>query len=108
MLYSSTRTGARQIFLTRFPEVEQQEWSVSADGGVAAWFGDDNDEILFVNERLVYRVAFESEPDVRLGVPEQLFELPANTKLTDFDGSSRFLGIHNLRGKSRLYVHTDW
>jgi serine/threonine protein kinase len=109
MLYSSKRTGARQVFLTRFPPTEDEEWSVSAEGGEAAWFGDEGDEIFFVNEVVVHRVAFETEPVVRLGTPEPLFPLPANTDVLDYDGSNRFLCRRRLRsGKSRVYVDTDW
>jgi serine/threonine-protein kinase len=108
MLYSSKRTGARQVLLTRVPGTEEEEWRVSAEGGEAAWFGDENDEILFVNEHVVYRVALETAPVVRLGAPERLFDLPTNIVLTDYDGSSRLLGVRNSTGKSWLYVDTDW
>ena len=62
-----------------------------------------------MNGRNVYRVSLETEPVVRLGAPELLFELPSNIQLRDYDGSSRFLGVRNSRrGKSRVYVDTGW
>ena len=71
-------------------------------------FGDEGDEIFFVNEAVLHRVAFETEPVVRLGAPEPLFKLPASTELLDYDGSSRFLCLRRRSGKSRVYVDTGW
>ena len=55
--------------------------------------------------RSVFRVAFESEPEVRLGVPERLFDLPPATKLSDYDGRGRFMGTRNPVW-GRVYVDT--
>ncbi len=109
MIYSSLRTGVRQVFLSRFPPTAQEEWSVSAEGAEAAWFGEASDEIFFVHEGVLNRVAFDARPVVRLGSPEALFRLPANLELLDYDGSDRFLAKRtSWPGKSRLYVDTDW
>ena len=107
MLHSSERTGSRQLYLTRFPLTEE-EWSVTADGGENAWFAADNSEILFQHQNSLYRVTFETEPEVRLGVPELLFEVTPDTALTDYDGEGRFLASRNaVSGRRLVYVDTQ-
>jgi hypothetical protein len=107
MLHSSKRTEDRQVFLTRFPP-DEDEWPVSAEGGEAAWFGVEGAEILFLHEGLVHRVAFDPTSTSSLGIPEPLFELPANITLVDYDDThGRFLAIR-ASGRRRVAVDTGW
>ena len=104
MLITQGRAGRREVFLASFPEGDRRR-PVSVGGGERAWFATDGTEILYVSGRSVFRVAFESEPEVRLGVPERLFDLPPATTLRDYDGRGRFMGNRNAVW-GRVYVDT--
>ncbi len=91
MLHTSGPVGLAQVYLTRFPP-DGEEWRVSAEGGESAWFAADGTEILYLHEHGMYRVALETEPTVRLGVPERLFTVPHDTNVMAYDGRGRFMG----------------
>ncbi len=90
-------SSAQEVFLTRFPGGEG-EWQVSTDGGREAAFSPDGSEIHFVNDRKLYRVSLQTEPDVLLGAPEFIGQAEEGTKLyaTSEEGSGRFLATQTL------------
>jgi len=112
MLYTSERTGEAQVYLSRFPPKANEDWPVSASGCRKAWFLDDLSAIVFLDEEEptgVFRVSLETEPGVRLGIPELLFELDPDAHVSDFDGVDRFLGAtSDPPGKRRLVFTTEW
>jgi hypothetical protein len=112
MLYSSRRTGEKQVYMTRFPPERNEEWPVSGPGCDQAWFLEDQSAILFVDDgepRRVLRVSFEARPEVRLGAPEPVFELEGGVQLADFDGVDRFLGTTSEPpGRRHLVISTEW
>ena len=87
---------------------EEVAQEIRSAGGEAAWFGVGNAEILFLHEGLVHRVAFDPASTPSLGIPEPLFELPANITLMDYDDThGRFLALR-ASGRRRVVVATGW
>ena len=111
MLYSSKRTGEMQVYLSRFPPKATEDWPVSAKGSGAAWFLEDRSAIVFVDEedpRTTFRVSFEADPEVKLGLPEPLFAAEPGARTLDFDGVDRFLGSTQPAGRRELVFTTEW
>ena len=112
MLYSSKRTGESQVYLSRFPPDATEDWPVSAQGSRRAWFLDDGSAIVFVDNEdplRAFRVTFETDPKVKLGVPEPLFDLEPGAQITDFDGVGRFVGTSSEPpGERDLVLTTEW
>ena len=46
-----------------------------------------------------------AEPDVRLGVPERVLDVPADVQLSDYDGHWRFVGVR-IAVWGKVYVDT--
>jgi Tol biopolymer transport system component len=74
MLFAGGAGTDRQVYLRGFPEGDEV-WRVSVDGAESAMFSEDGDEIVYVKEGALFRVSLETEPEVRLGSPEELGEL---------------------------------
>ena len=114
MLYSSERAGPTQVYLSRFPPGEDEDWPVSAKGATRAWFLDDLSAIVFVDDEEpagAFRVTFATDPDVevKLGVPELLFRAQPEERMSDFDGVDRFLGTtREPPGRRSLVLTTEW
>jgi WD40 repeat protein len=117
VLYANARTGESEVYLTGFPSPDR-DWPVSTDGGSAAWFDEHGDTIYFTRGGVrfgttndVWSVTLQREPEVRLGVPERLFELEdEEVVLTDFHPTEqRFLGFRRVRtGERSIVVHAGW
>jgi len=99
MLHMSRRTGRYEAFLTRFPP-DDGEWPLSVEGAEGAWFSAGGSEVYFVHEHGIYRVSIERDRTPFPGVPEHLFDVPADLFGLDYDGRDRFLGARRtVRGK---------
>ena len=111
ILYGSDRADEQQVYLTRFPPEENQDWPVSARRANHAWFAEDGRSIVFTDDYKspsVYRVSLTLEPEVQLGTPELLFEAPQGSMITDFDGE-RFLGtIGEPPSERQVVLSTEW
>jgi hypothetical protein len=115
MLYTSRRTGTRQLYLSRFPPDADEDWLVSADALMQAWFRDDLGEILYATgsrregSGQIFAVSLVTEPEVRLGTPEIVLEIDEGMSVEDYDGKDRFLVLPmGAPGTSSLYVDTGW
>jgi len=99
-----------KVLLTRFPSGEG-EWQVSPDGGWDADFSSDGTAIHFVNERDVYRVSLQTEPDVVLGMPELLGHAEEGMSPTgrSHAKSGRFLASQEMEATGEnLVVVLGW
>jgi hypothetical protein len=116
-LYASERTGDKQIYLAAFPS-GSGDWQVSTDGAVAAWFSEGGDTIYLARGGIagggpaeVWSVAFQSEPEVRLGAPQLLFTLEGEeVRLTGYHPTQeRFLGTRRVSsGASSIVIYSGW
>jgi len=97
ILYTTNRTGEFQLHLTAFPPDLNKDWAVSGEGCERGWFDGVRNRILFMRpgdegSESIWSVSCELTPEVRLGRPEELFQVPAGTELWTFDEESeRFL-----------------
>jgi Tol biopolymer transport system component len=114
MLYSSKRSGTRQLYLTAFPPGDEQ-WLVTPGETSGVWFSQDLDAIYFVSgERPspgseLYRIAVTLGPRVELGVPEVVRQLEPDVRIDDYDGSDRFLvRTGSAPTRSQAFIHTGW
>ncbi len=116
MLYSSERSGTRQLYLSPFPPTGDEDWSVCVGETRSAWFREDMSAIYYTifdaKTQLaptIHRVELSLEPEVKLGAPELLRQLEEGTQVEDYDGADRFLVISGMpTGGRRAYVHTGW
>ena len=75
LAYQSDESGANQVFVRPFPEVESGLWQVSRDGGQWPEWGPDGNELFYVSSNgdfIATRV--QTEPVFSVGAEAQLFE----------------------------------
>ncbi len=116
-LYGTNKAGDMQAYLTPFPS-GNGDWQVSIDGANFAWFNRNGDTIYLARGGVplggpveVWSVTFQSEPEVRLGVPEPLFTLEGEeVTLTSYHPTEeRFLGFRRVpSGHSSIAIHAGW
>jgi hypothetical protein len=73
MVYMSNESGRREAYLRPFPG-PGGKWQISVGGGDGARFAYSGREIIFRQGRKFYSVALETQPAVRIGRPQLLFE----------------------------------
>ena len=74
LAYQSNEQGRWEVFVTRFPSGEGTE-PVSANGGVHLRWSPRGDEIFYLEGDTLMAVSVETEPRLRLGEPEPLFDV---------------------------------
>jgi len=72
VLFQSDATGQMQVYVTPFPDANQQI-QISTEGGTTALWRMDGKELLYVNKQKVMSVEVQ---DGRFGNPKLLFERP--------------------------------
>jgi hypothetical protein len=117
VLYGADRAGDPQAYLAPFPS-GHQDWQVSTEGADFAWFDQSGDTIYLVRGGLplpghveAWSVSFQSEPEVRLGVPQRLFALEGDqvTLMSYHPTEERFLGFRRVpSGTSSIAIHAGW
>ena len=117
LLFGSERTGRAELYLTSL-RGGSRDWPVSTDGGLTGWFDESGETIYywrgerFGGRRIeVWKVSFQSEPEVRLGAPQKLFDLEGDeVMLTDFHVTEgRFLGARRVRSSdNQIVLETGW
>ena len=115
LLFGTERNGRPNVALTRFPSGDG-EWLVSVDGGGTAWFEAGDEAIYFQRGGLregapleIWSVTFQSEPEVRLGRPELLFEVDDELAVVEYHSPTRrFVGTRRrTSAEHRLVVETE-
>jgi hypothetical protein len=97
MIYTTDRTGERQLHFGAFPPQPSRDWAVTADGSTAGWFDEERERILFTRRddggrTALCSVSCQLTPPVELGRPVELLELPDGVRLRQFDpDGERFL-----------------
>jgi hypothetical protein len=75
MSFTSDRSGANEVYLTRFPSA-QGRWQVSVGGGEFGTWDSTGDRLYFQKDSTFMEVTVELGDEPRLGRPQPLFEVP--------------------------------
>ena len=114
MLYSSNRSGTRQLYLSSFPEGDR-DVSVCVENVHEAWFQKDLEAIYYVTgprwvgPQTLWRVELTYAPELKLGMPVSVYKTDDKTIFADYDGDRRFLVlIATTSPRSRAILDTGW
>jgi Tol biopolymer transport system component len=75
--YASDETGAPQIYVRPFPDVEAGRWQVSDGPGVAPVWAHSGREIFYATQTGLYSARIQAESAIRVTGHELVFNLPA-------------------------------
>ena len=76
LAYVSDKTGAEQVYVCPFPDVNNGEWQVSTSGGYNPLWSPDGHKLFYVTaNNAVMSVTVETEPGFRLEKKQKLFDL---------------------------------
>jgi eukaryotic-like serine/threonine-protein kinase len=79
--YTSDRSGQMEVYVQGVPP-RQGQWQVSTSGGVYPRWRADGRELFYVTPaRQLMSVTVSAAPQLTLGIPKGLFELPISTPL---------------------------
>lgn len=112
--YSSNESGRMEVFIAPFPQFDRKV-QLSTDGGTQPVWDRNGQEIFYRSGTKMISVALTTTPDLRLGVPRLLFELPyafgAGITIPNYDVSpdgQRFAMVKDDSGSGRLNVVLNW
>jgi len=97
LAYHSDETGQNEVYVRPFPNVDDDRWQISPDGGSEPLWGPDSDELFYRSSEGVMAVPVETEPRFLPGGPGLLFPdtyADRNERFTGYDVSldgERFL-----------------
>ena len=75
LAYTSTESGQRQVFVRPFPNVDDERWQVSRDGGASPVWGPDGRELFYhTNDGVLMAVENDTDPTFNPGTPVRLFD----------------------------------
>ncbi len=78
LAYESNASGAYEVYVQPFPDVEAGRWQASTGGGSKAVWSPDGGEIFYIsNDRKMMAVPVTTEPTFTPGVPRPLFDASA-------------------------------
>jgi serine/threonine-protein kinase len=107
MAYISDESGRFEVYLRQFPDTGAV-WQVSTAGGRRPLWTPDGREISYLADSAILAVIVETEPELRIGTPKELFEVQIATALPDFgnydlshDGR-RFVIVRDVEDESEL------
>ena len=72
--YQSNQSGRWEVYLARFPSGEVLE-QVSVNGGMHPRWSRSGDEVFFLEGDTMVAVTVETEPNLSLGLPQELFDI---------------------------------
>jgi Tol biopolymer transport system component len=76
LAYSSDESYRQEVFVSPYPDLQSGRWLVSntTGGGHPVW-SPDGSEIFYWSQSGMMAVAFNSEPEVELGIPAVMFDV---------------------------------
>ncbi|MDT8341039.1 MAG: protein kinase [Longimicrobiales bacterium] len=74
--YSSNETGAPQVYVRPFPNVEAGRWQISDGPGVAPTWARSGREIFYATTSSLFAAQLETDPTIRVTGHSTLFNLP--------------------------------
>jgi serine/threonine-protein kinase len=107
LLYTSSPTGADELFVTRYPSGEGK-WQVSHGSANPALWSRDGRTIYFASENRLMAASFTESPAVTIGEPRMLFDAtPLNVSLDrtfQLRADGTFIAIQDLPADKRQVV----
>ena len=77
LAYSSSESGQGEVYVRRFPNVDEERWQVSADGGVFPMWGPDGRELFYVQgTNALMAVSVDTDTNFNPGNAALVFEGP--------------------------------
>lgn len=111
--YTSDRTGQHEIYIAPYPSPGREE-RVSTQGGDQAVWAPDGRELFYREGDKMMAVSVETQPSLKLGIPELLFEKPyifdsRNTQYDIHPDGNRFLMIKSDESTSnKINIVLNW
>jgi dipeptidyl aminopeptidase/acylaminoacyl peptidase len=115
LAYASDKSGQSEVWVTSFPEMDQEE-QVSVGGGRAPVWTRDGEELVYRKDNRILAVPIRTNPTLEIGIPEELFRGPFRGEPIETSGSqdfdampdgSRFL-LCQFELPDRIHVITNW
>jgi len=75
LAFETNETGADEIFVRPFPDVNQGRWRVSTEGGVDPMWAPDGRRLYYRSGQSIMAVAVNADPPSGWGIPARLFQL---------------------------------
>jgi len=72
--FSSTESDRGEVYVSPFPNVEENRWQISRDGGVFPAWSPDGTELFFLNEGAMMVASIDEKPSFAWDPPQVLFE----------------------------------
>ena len=73
LAYSSTESGRSEVYVSPFPEVDQDRRPVSRDGGMFPAWSRDGKELFYLNDGAMMAARRAAAPDLSWNEPTALF-----------------------------------
>ena len=73
LAYVSNESGAEEIYVRPFPDIDAGRWQVSTGGGTQPLWARDGRELLYRNDEAVIAVPIQADPNFTAGIPEVMF-----------------------------------
>jgi len=115
LAYSSTESGRSEVYVSPFPQVDQDRWPVSRDGGTFPAWSRDGKELFYVNDGAMMAARRAAAPDLSWGDPTALF--PADYIWSEIFGrpfdvapDGRFLMMKRVSGSrpEEITIVLNW
>jgi serine/threonine-protein kinase len=71
--YESDESGASEIYVRPFPDVNAGKWQVSSSGGQQPLWGPKSRELFYLGPDAMMAIDIESDPTFSAGLPKRLF-----------------------------------
>lgn len=72
--FSSTESDRGEVYVSPFPNVTENRWQISRDGGLFPAWSPDGTELFFLNEGAMMVASIDEEPSFTWDTPRVLFE----------------------------------
>jgi len=75
MVYQSNESGAFELFVRPFPNVDSGRWQVSVGGGSSPLWASNGKEIYYRQGQSIMRVGVQTTPEVVPGIPAKFYDV---------------------------------
>jgi len=124
MAYTSNESGKDEIYVRPFPDLDNGQWQISADGGDSPLWSRDGRELFYRNGDAVIAVMVETEPAFKAGKAQTLFQGTYTSLLSlvernpwDISRDGRFLMMKEVtptgeqaaaKGPRKINIVVNW
>jgi serine/threonine-protein kinase len=115
LVYVSDESGKDEVYVRAYPG-PGGKWTISSGGGHEPVWSHDGSEIYYRSQDWLMAVPIETEPELQLGKPQNLFEAPfdeAGAPYANYDVTPDGTGFTMVRSdeelvSTRLMVVVNW